>query len=652
MPRLAIAFVEIKAITGKYKASIAQAKRLTNRFGKDATKSIRRVTLGLTAMGVAAAIAAAAIGVKLAQALVRAARSSIQAAIKYDKLERGLLAIAGSTEEANKQLIRLREVAKLPGLSFADAIQGSTALQAAGLSANLAERSLRSFGNALVTVGKGVEDLKGVNLALTQIVTKGQGFGQELRQLSERLPQVRKAMKDAFGIASVEDFQRLGLTATEFIEGLVIEFEKLPLVTGTVANSIENMAISFDLLKRQVGKLFIDEVQQSADSLTGIIDKLTLVVRAYKDYRLEAAQVFRDLALIGVRLTGEMVLGMGAIVVESAKIIWVPLKFAVIQTFKDINDSVEIGMIKMMGTIREFFGGDAEIAKLQIQTVKRSRAVWDQWFATIRNADFDEAIRKGLLNIEADLTRTFNAMMAAFNRADSVVSKFTDKLPKESAEAAKKGIAEIRKVTADELDFLGVSGVGLRELTELQEGARQRIMDFRNNVGKDLEDRQAKNLANFREFMDESRRIAEEVADAIRPAFENLFENLFTGDTKNLWEQFWIDLKRIAIRQMAQIFATQLLAGLLTGGVSFGAVGLGSAFSALAPQSIDPTSRAIGSAISRGASAVGGFLEGGQKSNTFVFNQTDFANMDPVRLAKTASQQIGPALAEERLDGR
>src|SRR5215210_433175 len=90
---------------------------------------------------------------------------AIKAAGNMQSLRMGLDAVSGSSEESEKQLVRLREVAKLPGLGFQEAIQGSVNLQAAGLSANTAERALKSFGNALATVGKGKAELSGVILA-------------------------------------------------------------------------------------------------------------------------------------------------------------------------------------------------------------------------------------------------------------------------------------------------------------------------------------------------------------------------------------------------------------------------------------------------------------------------------------------------------
>ena len=57
---------------------------------------------------------------------------AIRTATQFDSLQRGLIAVSGSADAANKQFERLKEVAKLPGLGFKEAIQGSINHQAAG----------------------------------------------------------------------------------------------------------------------------------------------------------------------------------------------------------------------------------------------------------------------------------------------------------------------------------------------------------------------------------------------------------------------------------------------------------------------------------------------------------------------------------------
>jgi tape measure domain-containing protein len=169
------------------------------------------------------------------------AAAAVRSATQMDSLKRGLTAVAGSSAEAERQLKRLEEIAKLPGLGQIEAIEASTQLQAAGLSAQMAEKSLLAYGNALATVGKGKAELAGVTTALTQITAKGKVTAEEINQIAERVPQIRVAMQAAFGTANTEALQKMGLTAKQFIQGVNDELLKLPRVTGGAQNAFENL---------------------------------------------------------------------------------------------------------------------------------------------------------------------------------------------------------------------------------------------------------------------------------------------------------------------------------------------------------------------------------------------------------------------------
>ncbi len=162
-------------------------------------------------------------------------------AAELEALTLGLQNYAGSMEETEKQLKRLKEVAKLPGLGFKEAIEGSIALQAVGFDARLAERALSSFGNALASVGKGKADLDGVILALSQIVSKGAISAEEINQIAERVPQIRQAMMAAFGSASGEVLGKQGVGPQKFIQGIIKELEKLPKAPNAAKNFFENL---------------------------------------------------------------------------------------------------------------------------------------------------------------------------------------------------------------------------------------------------------------------------------------------------------------------------------------------------------------------------------------------------------------------------
>jgi tape measure domain-containing protein len=167
--------------------------------------------------------------------------AAVSSAMKMESLEKGLIAVSGSSEAAQAQLERLKEVAKLPGLGLEEAVQGSVNLQAAGFSAEEAEASLQAFGNALATVGKGRAELDGVILALGQIQSKGKVSAEEINQLAERVPQIRQVMVEAFGTAVPEEIGKAGISAKEFVNTVTTELLKLPQVTGGLGNAFENL---------------------------------------------------------------------------------------------------------------------------------------------------------------------------------------------------------------------------------------------------------------------------------------------------------------------------------------------------------------------------------------------------------------------------
>lgn len=235
---LASLIVRIGADLGDYDRKLAQAERRIADFGAKLQQVGQTLAVGITAP------------------IVAFGAASIKAAADMEALERGLAAATKSAEPLNAQLARLKEVAKLPGLGFTEAVQGSINLQAAGFSAGLAERALKSFGNALATVGKGRAELDGVILALTQIAAKGKVSAEEINQLQERLPQIRQAMKDAFGTADTEALKAMGIDSQVFITKIIEQFERLKPVTGGLKNDFENLRDNVQIALADTGKAF------------------------------------------------------------------------------------------------------------------------------------------------------------------------------------------------------------------------------------------------------------------------------------------------------------------------------------------------------------------------------------------------------------
>lgn len=249
-------------------SALADGANLAVRELDSATPIIQEVVSVLKTLAISAIAAGTAIAGFSLYAMHQAA--------ELEALKMGLRAYAGSIEIADKNLRRLREVAKLPGLGFSEAIEGSTRLQAVGFNARLAERALLAFGNALALVGGGKAELDGVILALSQIVSKGQISAEEINQIAERVPQIRQAMIGAFGTANTEAITKSGVGPQEFVMRIIDALEKLPKAIGGSKNAFENFGDVFARIVTDIGdelnKFLIPAFNKVSDFLDNLAD--------------------------------------------------------------------------------------------------------------------------------------------------------------------------------------------------------------------------------------------------------------------------------------------------------------------------------------------------------------------------------------------
>nr|WP_281375557.1 tape measure protein [Haloferula luteola] len=240
--------------------------------------------------------AAAAAAVSLAKA-GQLARDSFLAFAQEERLQKGLAAIMGDGEAAAARMRELQLVAKMPGLGFQEAVQGDIRLQAVGFSAARSTQLLLGFGNALATVGGGKAELDGVIVALSQMAAKGKISAEEINQIAERVPQIRTAIKNAFGNADSEFLQAAGVSVEEFIDGITKELAKLPRAAGGAANSIENLEDAWTRLKSgagaQVAKVITPALNSAADAaenLAAALDRTPLEEKKAQAEALAASQ--------------------------------------------------------------------------------------------------------------------------------------------------------------------------------------------------------------------------------------------------------------------------------------------------------------------------------------------------------------------------
>lgn len=252
--------VRLGLITRNFEKSLNDVDRQLRRFqrniegiGQDLTNSI---TVPLAGLGAA----------------------SLASFADFEKGAKALEAVTKDAKSVADQLEDLREVAKLPGLGFQEAVQGSARLQAVGLSADEAARTLSEFGNAVARSGGGRVELEGALLALTQIASKGKISAEEINQLNERIFEIRPALEAAFGTSNSEELQKLGISSEEFIAKVTEEFSKLERVQGGLANSFENFGDSVRTNLARVG----DIINQAFD-IGGLIDRFDAALTSVVD---------------------------------------------------------------------------------------------------------------------------------------------------------------------------------------------------------------------------------------------------------------------------------------------------------------------------------------------------------------------------------
>jgi len=226
-------------------------------------------------------------------------------------LQKGLISVMGSSEAAAVEFEKLKEVAKLPGLGLEEAVRGSVNLQAAGFSADEARRALLSFGNALATVGKGKRELDLVTLAITQLNNKSGGFGQDLRQLTEQLPQLRGALQNAFGTVDTETISKSGVTGKQVVNALITEFEKLPKVTGGLNNAFENFADSSKLALSSFGDS-INKAFNVEGLLNSLGETLSRLAEKFSSLSPEAQKTIVVFAGVAAAI-GPVLIAIGAV---------------------------------------------------------------------------------------------------------------------------------------------------------------------------------------------------------------------------------------------------------------------------------------------------------------------------------------------------
>lgn len=286
--------------------------------------------------------------------------AAISSAADIERLTNAMASTMGSAEAAAKEIELLRQAAAAPGLDFEQAIKGSVRLQAVGMSAEDSRRALSAFGNALALAGGSASDLDGIALALGQIAAKGKVSAEEINQLAERTPQIRAAMKDAFGTADTEQLQKMGITAEKFISEIITSFEKLPKATGGLTESMTNFQTSIKLAFATLGNS-INTAVDFEGKLNMIANAINGLANWFKELSPETQKfiVYTTLAAAAIGPMAKAIAALSSLkavlAVQTANLIsgFAKLKLALVEgmaAFKAMDMAMRLTVIGVVAT--------------------------------------------------------------------------------------------------------------------------------------------------------------------------------------------------------------------------------------------------------------------------------------------------------------
>lgn len=229
---------------------------------------------------------------------------AINRAMDFDVIERGLKMVAGTAVEAQKQMARLKELARLPGLGLKEAIQASIALQIGFQTSikdtakrvSLAEDVIKQFSNAIALTGGGPEVFQRVITQLTQMSNAGKVLMTDLRPIIQAAPALGQSLVKAFGTISPEEINALGLSSEEFMRRWVKALAEMERAPDSAANSWTNFTNAFDQALVRIGKPFLEPLTRGLNSLEPLLEGLsTRVGELFTMIGQDGAKIWADL---------------------------------------------------------------------------------------------------------------------------------------------------------------------------------------------------------------------------------------------------------------------------------------------------------------------------------------------------------------------
>ena len=236
-----------------------------------------------------------------------------------EKLQNGLTAIMGSSQDAAIEMEKLRKVAENPGLALPEVVKASSSLQSVGMNADAARETITQFGNAVARAGGGAEQFDGVVLALSQISAVGKVTQEDLNQIKERLPEFARVMKEEFGVVTAEGIRELGISSEEFIKRSVGALGELERANGGLGNTFDNLKDNVGASLAELGKAINESLNLEAVAAS-LSEGIQRLVNGFKSLNPETQGFIVKAGLIvaaigpAIFIVGKLITTFGAMV--------------------------------------------------------------------------------------------------------------------------------------------------------------------------------------------------------------------------------------------------------------------------------------------------------------------------------------------------
>ena len=251
--------------------TIADIKEVGSAITETAGK-VGGMSAAMTGLGMAVSITAA-----IAAGFYAVGKAAVQAALPLDSFRRSIAALSKDVGDYEKQIKRLKDIAKAPGLGLQEVFGGAAQLQGAGISQDTTATMIKELGNAVALAGRGKNEFKlGVD-QLAKMAGLGKVTMEDLNQIAAYAPTVRNAFSRALGTLDSEKITKMGLSMEEIFQRVGKELEKDARASASFQTEIDNLADSFQMAMEPLGTSLLTVWSDQSRYINTFFDDLQMV---------------------------------------------------------------------------------------------------------------------------------------------------------------------------------------------------------------------------------------------------------------------------------------------------------------------------------------------------------------------------------------